>query len=231
MAFYLRFSHDGEDLYPRLLELAESGQVPEDNRVRYEVLKHFGYFVTESSEHFAEYVPWFVKRDRPELISRVQHSARRVPAPVRRADRGLGCGTGAAGGRRGVRGAAELRVRGDDHPLDRDGQAAGDLRQRAERRVDRRSARRVHGGGAVPGRRERRAAHAHRRVAAAARRADPHERERAGADGRGRAHRSSASTCTTPRCSTRTPRPSSTSTRSTRWSTRCWTRTASGSRR
>jgi alpha-galactosidase len=70
MAFYLRFERDGEDLYPRLLELARAGQVPEANRVRYEVLKHFGYFVTESSEHFAEYVPWFIKRDRPDLIER-----------------------------------------------------------------------------------------------------------------------------------------------------------------
>jgi alpha-galactosidase len=68
MAFYLRFEHDGEDLYPRLRALAASGQVPEHNRVRYELLKHFGYFVTESSEHFAEYVPWFVKRDRPDLV-------------------------------------------------------------------------------------------------------------------------------------------------------------------
>jgi alpha-galactosidase len=68
MAFYLRFERDGEDLYPQLRALAESGQVPETNRVRYELLKHFGYFVTESSEHFAEYVPWFIKRDRPELI-------------------------------------------------------------------------------------------------------------------------------------------------------------------
>ena len=70
MAFYLRFEHDGEDLYPRLRALAESGKVPEHNRVRYELLKHFGYFVTESSEHFAEYVPWFVKRDRPDLVDR-----------------------------------------------------------------------------------------------------------------------------------------------------------------
>jgi alpha-galactosidase len=69
MAFYLRFSHDGEDLYPRLQELARRGAVPEGNRVRYELLKHFGYFVTESSEHFAEYVPWFIKRDRPDLVS------------------------------------------------------------------------------------------------------------------------------------------------------------------
>ena len=70
MAFYLRFERDGEDLYPRLRALAESGAVPDDNRVRYEMLRHFGYFVTESSEHFAEYVPWFIKRDRPDLIER-----------------------------------------------------------------------------------------------------------------------------------------------------------------
>jgi alpha-galactosidase len=38
--------------------------------VRYEMLSRLGYFVTESSEHFAEYVPWFIKRDRPDLIER-----------------------------------------------------------------------------------------------------------------------------------------------------------------
>ncbi len=70
MAFYLRFSHDGHDLYPRLQELARTGNFPDNNLVRYEVLKHLGYFVTESSEHFAEYVPWFVKRDRPDLVER-----------------------------------------------------------------------------------------------------------------------------------------------------------------
>src|SRR6476660_9707712 len=68
MAFYLRFERGGVDLYPQLQALAESGAVPDGNRVRYEILKHFGYFVTESSEHFAEYVPWFINRDRPELI-------------------------------------------------------------------------------------------------------------------------------------------------------------------
>jgi alpha-galactosidase len=72
MAFYLRFERDGEDLYPRLRALADSGTVPEHNRVRYELLRHFGYFVTESSEHFAEYVPWFIKRDRPDLIETFQ---------------------------------------------------------------------------------------------------------------------------------------------------------------
>jgi alpha-galactosidase len=68
MAFYLRFERDGEDLYPQLHALAADGNVPEHNRVRYAMLEHLGYFVTESSEHFAEYVPWFIKRDRPDLI-------------------------------------------------------------------------------------------------------------------------------------------------------------------
>lgn len=68
MAFYTTFERDGEDLYPRLLERARSGRVPNYNRVRYEVLEHFGYFVTESSEHFAEYVPWFIKRQQPEVL-------------------------------------------------------------------------------------------------------------------------------------------------------------------
>ena len=44
--------------------------MPEHNRVRYEILKRLGYFVTESSEHFSEYTPWFIKRDRPDLIEK-----------------------------------------------------------------------------------------------------------------------------------------------------------------
>jgi alpha-galactosidase len=72
MAFYLRFERqvngEVEDLYPRIRRVIEEGRVPEWNRVRYEMFKRLGYFVTESSEHFAEYVPWFIKRDRPELI-------------------------------------------------------------------------------------------------------------------------------------------------------------------
>lgn len=72
MAFYLKFErkYDGgvEDLYPRIRQVLDEGRVPDWNRVRYEVFKRLGYFVTESSEHFAEYVPWFIKRDRPDLI-------------------------------------------------------------------------------------------------------------------------------------------------------------------
>jgi alpha-galactosidase len=68
MAFYLRFERDGESLYPLIQKVIDEGRVPELNKVRFEIFERLGYFVTESSEHFAEYVPWFIKRDRPDLI-------------------------------------------------------------------------------------------------------------------------------------------------------------------
>jgi len=74
LAFYLRFERRTEsgleDLYPRIRQVVAEGRVPDWNRVRYEMLDRLGYFVTESSEHFAEYVPWFIKRDRPDLVER-----------------------------------------------------------------------------------------------------------------------------------------------------------------
>jgi len=72
MAFYLRFerktANEVEGLYPRIRQVVDEGRVPEWNRVRYDMFTRLGYFVTESSEHLAEYVPWFIKRDRPDLI-------------------------------------------------------------------------------------------------------------------------------------------------------------------
>lgn len=70
MAFYLRFEHKGHDLYPELMRIAEEGKAPAYNLVRYEMLKRLGYFVTESSEHFSEYCPFFIRRDRPDLIEK-----------------------------------------------------------------------------------------------------------------------------------------------------------------
>jgi len=64
VAFFLKLEHEGVDLYPRLRDVTP----PDDNRVRYELFKHFNYFVTESSEHFAEYSPWFIKDGREDLI-------------------------------------------------------------------------------------------------------------------------------------------------------------------
>jgi alpha-galactosidase len=69
MAFYLRFERNGQDLYPLLRQVVVEGRAPAWNKVRYEILTRLGYFVTESSEHFSEYVPWFIKRDRPDLIA------------------------------------------------------------------------------------------------------------------------------------------------------------------
>jgi alpha-galactosidase len=72
MAFYLKFERKTkagvEDLYPRLRQVVKEGRVPDWNLVRYEMMMRLGYFVTESSEHFSEYTPWFIKRDRPDLI-------------------------------------------------------------------------------------------------------------------------------------------------------------------
>jgi len=73
MAFFLKLEHKGQNLYPRLQEFMESDAFPPKrghmtDHVRYEMFKRLGYFVTESSEHFSEYVPWFIKSTHPELI-------------------------------------------------------------------------------------------------------------------------------------------------------------------
>lgn len=61
-AFVLRFEHQGKDLYPALREAIDAD--PElGRRVRVEIFRRFGYFPTESSEHSAEYVPWFMRHD------------------------------------------------------------------------------------------------------------------------------------------------------------------------
>ncbi|MGH2371332.1 MAG: alpha-glucosidase/alpha-galactosidase, partial [Chloroflexota bacterium] len=61
-AWFLEFkrgTYRGEDLYPRLREAMHDPETYDKDRVRFEVLRHFGYFVTESSRHMSEYVPWF----------------------------------------------------------------------------------------------------------------------------------------------------------------------------
>jgi len=77
MAFYLKFERNGEDLYPKIRQVAEAGSYQRGyrnlaNHVRYEVLKRTGYFVTESSEHFSEYVPWFIKGSQPDLLEQYE---------------------------------------------------------------------------------------------------------------------------------------------------------------
>ena len=89
MAFYQIFKKksNNQDLYPKLKILADKIINDEEissrsreitdysnkvlhEKVRYEILKRFGYFVTESSEHFAEYVPWFIKKNRQDVIDK-----------------------------------------------------------------------------------------------------------------------------------------------------------------
>ena len=61
-AFVLRFEQNGQSLYPRLAEVIDAS--PDlQRRVRVELFRRFGYFPTESSEHSAEYVPWFMRHD------------------------------------------------------------------------------------------------------------------------------------------------------------------------
>lgn len=66
----------GKDLYPEIKKRAATflrGEASYDadwDRVRYEMMLRFGYYITESSEHFSEYTPWFIKEKYPELIER-----------------------------------------------------------------------------------------------------------------------------------------------------------------
>jgi len=70
------FDKNGDDLYPEIKEKAKAflnGKVKFDagwDKVRYELMLKFGYYITESSEHNAEYTPWFIKSKYPELIDR-----------------------------------------------------------------------------------------------------------------------------------------------------------------
>lgn len=94
MAWLLEISRNGEDLYPLIRKRAMEGpvfdsyaearkiyrQIPQiegefgienhDDMVRFELMKQFGYYVTESSEHSAEYYPYFIKKNYPELIQK-----------------------------------------------------------------------------------------------------------------------------------------------------------------
>jgi alpha-galactosidase len=67
-AWFTELRHNGQDLYPRLRERAADPAIYEQDLVRFEMMLHFGTFVTESSGHFSEYVPYF--RKRRELIER-----------------------------------------------------------------------------------------------------------------------------------------------------------------
>lgn len=71
MAWLLEVTRNGEDLYPEIKRLAlEKQKTKHTDMVRYELMFKFGYYVTESSEHNAEYHPYFIKKQYPELIEK-----------------------------------------------------------------------------------------------------------------------------------------------------------------
>jgi alpha-galactosidase len=69
MAWVLVFERKGENLYPYLFKAMEKKEIWEKDPVRFEILKRFHYFVTESSEHNAEYFPYFLRDE--ELIKKL----------------------------------------------------------------------------------------------------------------------------------------------------------------
>lgn len=83
LAFLLRLEHRGRDLYPELRAFVEAGKAPDDDLVRAELFRRLGFYPTESSEHHAEYNPWFIPKGDSverfhipigEYLSRVAHN-------------------------------------------------------------------------------------------------------------------------------------------------------------
>jgi alpha-galactosidase len=68
LAFFTELTRHGEDLYPLLRQRAQDTAIYEQDPVRFEIMLQFGAFVTESSGHFSEYLPYF--RKRPDLIEK-----------------------------------------------------------------------------------------------------------------------------------------------------------------
>ena len=77
MAWLLELTEDGKDLYPEIKKISDrkvkawrkaKKEEKSGNMIRLEMMKRFGYYVTESSEHNAEYAPFWIKNNYPELI-------------------------------------------------------------------------------------------------------------------------------------------------------------------
>jgi len=67
MAFYTRLEKDGVDLYPRLFKAMEDPKIFGGNKVRFELMKRLGHFITESSEHNAEYNAFFIPHGKEQI--------------------------------------------------------------------------------------------------------------------------------------------------------------------
>ena len=137
-SWILRLEHRGQDLYPRLRQIVQDDPDGLGRRVRVEMLNRFGYFPTESSEHNADLVPWFLPHEDQVRRFRIPvneylHRSEQEPRLLR------GDPAQARSGR-AARARARSRVRAADHPLHRDGDAPDGLRQRPQRRLDRQPA-------------------------------------------------------------------------------------------
>ena len=64
MAWFLELKHNGKDLYPLFKENCEKPEYYINEKVRIETMRHFGYFMTESTGHLSEYLPWFRKNQK-----------------------------------------------------------------------------------------------------------------------------------------------------------------------
>ena len=96
LAWILRLEHRGRDLYPDLHAFVEAGRVPDDDLVRADLFRRFGFYPTESSEHHAEYNPWFIPKGQVEpfhvpigeYLSRVANNLDEYDDTKRRLDAG-----------------------------------------------------------------------------------------------------------------------------------------------
>ena len=96
LAWILRLEHRGRDLYPDLEAFVEAGKVPDDDLVRADLFRRFGFYPTESSEHHAEYNPWFIPKGQVEpyhvpigeYLSRVANNLGEYAETKRRLDAG-----------------------------------------------------------------------------------------------------------------------------------------------
>ena len=119
----------GRDLYPDLAAFVEAGRVPDDDLVRADLFRRFGFYPTESSEHHAEYNPWFIPKGQ---VERVPRPDRRVPLAGRQQPRRVRGDEAPPRRRRAVRDRAQRRVRRGDRPRDDHRRAGPDRGQRHE---------------------------------------------------------------------------------------------------
>jgi alpha-galactosidase len=96
LAWLMRLEHHGRDLYPDLRAFVDAGRVPDDDLVRADLFRRFGIYPTESSEHHAEYNPWFIPKGQVErfhvpigeYLTRVANNLDEYAATKRRLDAG-----------------------------------------------------------------------------------------------------------------------------------------------